>query len=105
LRPYLEQNGVLVFELVFRRRHGRGGSERRRSREILVEMHVLHFAGECQVLDRRPFGVEADLEYGEVGIAAEIAEIVPAAADSLLAAMYSKQYWPLAELRSPTLPS
>src|SRR3981081_2911180 len=50
----LQRYGVLVLELVNRRRLGGRGRQRRGTGEVLVEAEILHFSREGQVLDRRP---------------------------------------------------
>src|SRR6267142_3555711 len=65
----LQRYGVLVLELVNRRRLGSRGRQRRGTGEVLVEAEILHFGREGQVLDRRPARDHTHLVHVEVRVA------------------------------------
>ena len=65
----LKEDGVLILELVPRRRLGSRRAENGRALELLVKVEPLDFRRQGQALDRRPAGDGAELRDVEVGIA------------------------------------
>src|SRR5882672_1475813 len=72
LSANVERDRVLVLILVNRGGLRSRGRQGRGTGEVLVEAGIHHFGREGQVLDGGPAGDRTNLEYREVGVAAEV---------------------------------